>query len=156
MDHTCPNPRGDRPCGTPLDEAGACVTCAAEGEGLKLLRREQFSQIRELHTLLEERGLAPEMERVPAATPEQRAQPLWNLYVPAEQVEAAAEALGSDWVNLLGAPEAVEAAARGEAGIALDAEADVTCPACGHVFRLSPGSTDCPDCGLSLGVPEAP
>jgi hypothetical protein len=154
MDTTCQNPREGRPCGTPLDEAGACVTCAAEGEGLKLLRREQYAQIRELHTLLEEKGIDAEMERVPAGRPEERAHPLWNLYVAEGEVEAAMKALGSDWAALLEAPEALEAAQRGGAGIQLDQEGDVTCPACGHVFRLKPGEADCPDCGLSFGVPD--
>jgi rubrerythrin len=96
------------------------------------------------------------MERVPASRPEERQHPLWNLYVPAGQLEGALEALGRDWVALLDAPEAREAASRGDAGIQLDQEGDVTCPACGHVFRLKPGEADCPDCGLSLGVPETP
>jgi len=154
MEGTCSNLRDGRPCATPLDEAGGCVTCAAEREGLMILRREAFSQIRELHTLLEEQGLDPEMERVPASKPEERHHPLWNLYVPAAQLQLAKEHLGRDRLGLLDGPEALAAVERGEAGIKVDEEGDVTCPACGHAFRLKPGATDCPDCGLSLGVPD--
>jgi len=32
----------------------------------------------------------------------------------------------------------------------LDADAEVSCPACAHTFR--PEGPECPDCGLYLGV----
>ncbi len=153
MEGTCPNIRNGVPCATPLDEAGACVTCAAEGEGLKLLMRSGFASVRELHGLLEERGLDAEMERVPASRPEERAHPLWNLYVAEADLPQAREWLGKDWASLLDAPDAAAAAARGAAEIDLDKGGEVTCPACGHVFQASPGAAECPDCGLSLGAP---
>jgi rubrerythrin len=140
-------------CNTPLDEAGTCVTCAADEEGLKLVLRSAFAEVRELHTLLEEKGFAAEMERVPASRPEEKANPRWNLYVPEEDLPRAVEFLGRDWAHLLEAPEALDAAVRGQRSIDLDAGGQVTCPACGHVFQASPGGAECPDCGLSLGVP---
>jgi hypothetical protein len=147
MEATCPR------CATPLDEAGACVTCAAEGEGLKLLMRSGFASVREMQTTLELKGLAAEMERVPPGRPEEKVHPLWNLYVPEAEVPAAVEVLRHDWSDLLEAPDAADAAARGQRGIDLDAGGEVTCPACGNVFRAAPGSAECPDCGLSLGAP---
>lgn len=84
-------------CGTPLDEGGGCVTCAAKGEGLGLVLRNAYSQVRELHGLLEEQGLAAEMEKVPGTTPQERHHPRWNLYVPEPELEAARAFLGRDW-----------------------------------------------------------
>jgi hypothetical protein len=147
MERTCPR------CSTPLDDSGECVTCAAEAEGLKLLLRSGFAPVREMQTLLEEKGLAAEMERVPAVRPEEKVQPLWNLYVPEAEVPQAVELLRHDWADLLDAPDAATAAARGQQGIDLDAGGEVTCPACGHTFHAAPGVADCPDCGLSLGAP---
>jgi len=76
MDATCAR------CGTPMEEGAACVTCAAKEEGLGLVFRGAYPQVRELHALLEEQGLAAEMEKVPGATPQERHHPRWNLYVP--------------------------------------------------------------------------
>jgi hypothetical protein len=59
MVQTCPT------CATPLDDGGACVTCAATAEGLKLVSRNGYAQVREMMTLLEEQGLGAEMEKVP-------------------------------------------------------------------------------------------
>ena len=57
-----------------------------------------------------------------------------------------------DVLKLLQDQAAAEAAARGQQGIDLDAGGDVTCPACGHRFALSPKDPQCPECGLGLGV----
>ena len=140
-------------CSTPLDGGGACVTCDAAGEGLKLVSRSGYDSIREIMARLEDRGLAPEMEKVPPARPEERERPLWNLYVPEAELPRAIEFLRKDWNDLLAGDEAVAAAARGEAGIDLDAGGEVDCPACGHRFTVAPGGTaECPECGLTLGI----
>lgn len=141
-------------CGTPLDEGGGCVTCAAKGEGLGLVLRNAYSQVRELHGLLEEQGLAAEMEKVPGTTPQERHHPRWNLYVPEAELEAARAFLGRDWAGLLDDAGAREAAARGAEGVDLDAGGEIACPACGHRFTVSVAQPDCPECGLSLGAPE--
>ena len=39
--------------------------------------------------MLEAEGLSPGMEQVPVGRPEQKQHPLWNLYVPEAEVEAA-------------------------------------------------------------------
>jgi ribosomal protein S27E len=143
-------------CGTPLDDGEACVTCAARAEGLGLLFRGDYPQVRELLTLLEEQGLAAEMEKVPGTTPQERHQPKWNLYVPEGQVEAARAFLGRDWSALLGDAGAREAAARGAAGVDLDQGGEIACPACGHRFTAAGTLTECPECGLSLGAPGEP
>jgi hypothetical protein len=148
MATTCPT------CRTPLDEAGACVTCAAAAEGLSPLARSGFAQVREMMTLLEGAGLAPEMEQVPGLTKEERHHPRWNLYVPADQVEAATAFLRRDWAALLQGGEAAAAAERGAAAVDLDAGGEIDGPACGHHFTVSAASPDCPECGLSLGVGE--
>ena len=83
MVSTCPT------CATPLDEAGGCITCAAKGEGLVLLARNGYAQIREVMTLLEGQGLSAEMEKVPPATKEEAHHPKWNLYVPEAEVAVA-------------------------------------------------------------------
>ncbi|BDG06148.1 hypothetical protein [Anaeromyxobacter oryzae] len=141
---------------TPLDEEGRCVTCDAAGEGLALLSRSAFASIRDMMTLLEDKGLAPEMEKVPPARPEERVHPLWNLYVPADEVGAARDLLRKDWAGLLEDPDATAAAERGQAEIDLDAGGEVTCPACGHRFAIGgTGEVECPECGLGLGVPGA-
>jgi hypothetical protein len=140
-------------CSTPLDAAGKCVTCEAGAEGLKLVTRSGFASVREMMTLLEEQGLGAEMEKVPAARPEEQHHPLWNLYVPEAEVPRAVEYLKKDWADLLGDPTAAEAAARGQAGIDLDAGGEVECPACGQRFAASASSAECPGCGLSLGAP---
>ncbi len=140
-------------CGTPMDEEGACVTCAAKGEGLSLVLRNAYPQVRELLALLEEQGLAAEMEKVPGTTPQERHHPRWNLYVPEPELEAARAFLGRDWAGLLHDAGALEAAARGAAGVDLDAGGEIVCPACGHRFTVSVGQADCPECGLSLGAP---
>ncbi len=137
---------------TPLDDAGRCVTCNAEAEGLRLLTRSGYAEVREMMSLLELEGLAPEMEKVPPGKPEEKVQPLWNLYVPVDEAPRAVEVLKKDWAELLADPAAAEAAARGQQGIDLDAGGDVTCPACGHRFVLAPKDPQCPECGLGLGV----
>lgn len=140
-------------CNTPLDEESACVTCAAEAEGLKLLSRSGYASVKEMMEILEAEGLAPAIEQVPPRRPEEKLQPLWNLYAPAEQVPAAAEVLRSDWAHLLGDGEAASAAARGMKGVDLDAGEEIECPACGHHFRPATPAAECPDCGLTLGAP---
>jgi hypothetical protein len=147
---------GCEACGTPLDEAGACVTCAARAEGLGLLLRNAYPQVRELHALLEEQGLAAEMEKVPGTTPQERHHPKWNLYVPEAELEAARAFLGRDWAGLLDDAGALAAAARGAAGVDLDQGGEIDCPACGHRYAASAAAAECPECGLSLGVPGEP
>ena len=142
-------------CATALDEQGACVTCGADAEGLKLLIRSGYASVREMMTLLEQAGLGAEMEKVPPARPEEKLRPLWNLYVPADQTARAIEFLRKDWAELLEAPEAQAAAARGQAGIDLDAGGEIACPACGHAFTPpAGGAAECPECGLALGAPS--
>ncbi len=138
---------------TPLDDAGRCVTCEAGAEGLKLLVRSGFASVREMMSYLETQGLAPEMEKVPPAREEERQRPLWNLYVPEAEVPRGVELLKKDWAELLDAPDAVAAAARGQQGIDLDEGGEVSCPACGHTFTVSGGEAECPECGLALGAP---
>jgi hypothetical protein len=141
-------------CATPLDGRDACVTCEAEAEGLKVVTRSGYASVREMMSLLEGAGLGPEMEKVPPLRPEEKAHPLWNLYVPEDEVPRAVEFLKKDWSELLGDPAAAEAAARGQEGIDVDAGGQVTCPACGHVFALPAGAeAECPECGLGLGAP---
>jgi hypothetical protein len=140
-------------CATALDEQGACVTCGAEAEGLRFLIRSGYASVREMMLLLEQEGLAAEMEQVPPARPEEKAHPLWNLYVPADQVEPARKFLTKDWAELLDAPGARQAAERGLAGVDLDAGGEIACPACGHAFTPSGGAAECPECGLALGAP---
>jgi hypothetical protein len=137
---------------TPLDDEGHCVTCDAEAEGLKLLTRSGYAEVREMMALLEEQGLGPEMEKVPPGKPEEKLRPLWNLYVPVEEVPRAVEVLKKDWADLLKDPGAAAAAARGQEGIDLDVGGEVTCPACGHRFVLQSKDAECPECGLGLGV----
>jgi rubrerythrin len=141
-------------CATALDDRGACVTCEADAEGLKLLTRSGYASVREMQALLEQAGLGAEMEKVPPARPEEKAHPLWNLYVPAGEAERAVEFLRKDWADLLEAPEARAAAARGQEGIDLDAGGEIACPACGHAFTPAGGASECPECGLSLGAPS--
>ena len=143
---TCPT------CATPLDEAGGCITCAAVAEGLTPLTRSGYAQVREMMTLLEGQGLGPEMEQVPGLTKEERHHPKWNLYIPKGEVEAATTFLRRDWAALLEGGEASAAAARGAAAVDLDAGGEIACPACGHRFVISAAQSDCPECGLSLGL----
>jgi hypothetical protein len=150
MSATCPR------CGTTLDDGSACVTCSAKEEGLGLLFRGDYPQVRELQALLEEQGLAAEIEKVPGSTPQERHHPKWNLYVPEAEVEAARAFLGRDWSALLGEAGAHEAAARGAAGVDLDQGGEIACPACGHRFTASGTQVECPECGLSLGAPGEP
>ncbi len=138
---------------TPLDDAGRCVTCEAEAEGLKVLTRSGFASVREMMSYLETKGLAPEMEKVPPAREQEKHHPLWNLYVPDAEVPRAAELLRKDWADLLEAPDAQAAAARGQEGIDLDKGGEVSCPACGHTFTVSGAEAECPECGLALGAP---
>jgi hypothetical protein len=140
-------------CNTPLDDSGSCVTCSADGEGLKLLTRSGYASVKEMMAFLEQQGLAPEMERVPPRRPEEKHHPLWNLYAPADEVPKAMELLRRDWADLLEAPEAVAAAERGLKGVDLDVGGDIECPACGHAFTAAGAEVECPDCGLSLGAP---
>jgi hypothetical protein len=144
-------PSCDR-CNTPLDAQGACVTCRAQGEGLVALSRSGYASVREVMELLEEQGLAPQIEQVPPRRPEEQFHPLWNLYVPVAEAERAARFLRDDWAELLVDAEAARAAARGLAGVDLDAGGEIECPACGHRFVPSSGPAECPDCGLALGV----
>jgi len=137
---------------TPLDDEGRCVTCDADAEGLKVLTRSGYTEVREMMTLLEDQNFGPEMEKVPPGKPEEKVRPLWNLYVPAEEVGRAVELLKKDWAALLADPTAAAAAARGQEGIDLDAGGEVTCPACGHRFVLQGTDAECPECGLGLGV----
>lgn len=139
---------------TPLDEEGRCVTCDAAEEGLVLLGRSGYASVREMMAVLEDLGLAPEMEKVPPARPEERAHPLWNLYVPGDEADRAKAGLRQDWSALLEHDGAAEAAARGTAELDLDAGGEITCPACGHRFTAASGAeVECPECGLGLGVP---
>jgi DNA-directed RNA polymerase subunit RPC12/RpoP len=140
-------------CQTTLDEAGSCVTCAAAAEGLVRVWCMDFGTIRDAMARLEEAGLGPEMEQVPAATPTEARRPRWNLYVPTERLEAARQCLTRDWTVLVEGDEAVQAALRGEEVLALDGEAEIACPACGHRFKPAGREAECPDCGLGLGVP---
>ncbi len=140
-------------CNTPLDGAGACVTCAAEAEGLRLLSRSGYASVREMMELLEDQELSPEIEQVPPRRPEERTHPLWNLYVPEAELARAAEFLRSDWADLLRDAQAMAAAERGQRGVDLDQGGEIECPACGHRFVAAAGSAECPDCGLALDAP---
>ncbi len=142
-------------CGTPFDEAGRCVTCDADAEGLKNLSRREFAVIREMMSHLETEGLNPEMEKVPPVSERDKMMPAWNLYVPEAEVPRAVELLKKHWAALLDAPEAREAAERGEKAIELVQGGEVSCPACGHTFTVSGADAECPECGLGLGVPES-
>ncbi len=140
-------------CNTPLDAAGACVTCQAIAEGLRLLSRSGYASVKEMMQLLEDRGFAPEIEQVPPRRPEERGHPLWNLYVPEAQASPAVDFLQRDWSALLEEPEAAAAAERGARGIDLDAGGEIECPACAHRFTATPTTAECPECGLALGAP---
>jgi len=140
-------------CNTPLDDEGNCVTCEADAEGLKLLVRSGYASVREMNNALEAAGLAPEMEQVPAARPEEKVHPLWNLYADVKEVEASVTILRKHWAELLDNPAASAAAQRGIAGIDLDKGGEIECPACGHKFVAKGSKAECPDCGLALGAP---
>jgi rubrerythrin len=112
-----------------------------------------FVTIRDGMTCLEEAGLGPEMEQVPAATPTEARRPRWNLYVPAAEVEEARRCLRRDWADMVEGAEAALAMQRGEEALALDGGAEIACPACGHRFTPVGADAECPDCGLGLGVP---
>lgn len=140
-------------CNTPLDAAGRCVTCAATARGLQLLSRSGYASVREMLDLLEGAGVDAQVDPVPPRRPEEKVQPLWNLYAPADQLERAREFLRRDWSGLLAGDEAVAAAERGARGVDLDAGGEIECPACGHKFVLSKDNPECPDCGLGLGAP---
>ena len=124
---------------TPLDDEGRCVTCDADAEGLKLLTRSGFAEVREMMSLLEAEGLAPEMEKVPPgeAGGEGRSRSGTCTSRPTTcraRRRAPQEGLGRAARRI---PSAAAAAARGQEGIDLDAGGEVTCPACGHRFALS-------------------
>jgi hypothetical protein len=140
-------------CNTPLDASSTCVTCTAEREGLIQLSRSGYASVKEMMEILEGEGLSPAMEQVPPRRPEEKSHPLWNLYAPAAEVPAASEVLRRDWSHLLGNPDAVSAAERGQRGVDLDAGGEIECPACGHRFTAAGASAECPDCGLALGAP---
>jgi hypothetical protein len=140
-------------CNTPLDGGGSCLTCLAGAQGLVQLSRSGYASVREMMELLEERGLAPEIEQVPPRRPEERLHPLWNIYVPESEAKRAVELLQTDWAELLGDPDAARAAERGLRGVDLDAGGEIECPACGHRFVVSAAQSECPDCGLALGAP---
>jgi rubrerythrin len=144
---TCPT------CGTPLNREGACVTCSASADGWVLISRSDYASVREALTRLQEGGLGPEMERVPPGNEHEERQPRWNLYVHRDEFERAGQVLGKDWRDLLPDEVALEAAHRGAAAVDLDSGAEVTCPACGHVFTPEGEVAECPDCGLGLGAP---
>ncbi|MGC3997033.1 MAG: hypothetical protein QM767_05715 [Anaeromyxobacter sp.] len=142
---------------TPLDAQGRCVTCAAQADGMVVLDRKAFDVIRQELEQLAEAGLSPEMEEVPSADEPamRRARPaVWNLYVPKDEAPRAQELLGKAWAQLLD-EGAREAAVRGMGPIDLDAGGEITCPACGHTFPAQGNLTECPDCGLGLGVGDA-
>jgi len=140
-------------CNTPLDAQGACVTCAAEADGLRVLSRSGYASVKEMMELLERQGLVAEIEQVPPRREEERARPLWNLYAPAPHLARAVAILQKDWAELLADPAAARAAERGLAGVDLDAGGEIECPACGHRFTAVGGAAECPDCGLALGAP---
>ena len=139
-------------CNTPLDGGGACVTCRAEEGGLALLTRSGYASIREMMELLLEQELAPQIEQVPPRRPEERGKPLWNIYIPKDEVDRAVDFLRNDWAELLGDAAAAAAAERGLKDIDLDAGGEIDCPACGHRFLASASQPECPDCGLGLGA----
>ena len=145
--------RGCTTCNTPLDGEGKCVTCEARADGLEILSRSGYASVMEMLELLQQAGVAAEIERVPPRREEEKAHPLWNLYAPAAQVQAAVAFLQKDWAEMLADPAAVAAAERGLEGVDLDAGGEISCPACGHRFAASAGAADCPECGLSLGAP---
>ena len=140
-------------CNTPLDDEGSCVTCQAEAEGLRLVSRSGYASVREMMELLERERLTPEVEQVPPRRAEERAHPLWNLYVPEAEVARAVEFLRGDWADLLEDSKAAAAAERGRKGVDLDAGGEIECPACGHAFVARSSQAECPDCGLALGAP---
>ena len=140
-------------CNTPLDQAGACVTCTAVAQGLRPVSRSGYASVREMMELLEEQGLTPGIEQVPPRRPEERVHALWNLYVPEGELKAAQDFLRRDWAELVADPEAAAAAERGQRGVDLDQGGEIACPACGHRFVASAAQPECPDCGLSLGAP---
>lgn len=140
-------------CSTPLSDDGQCVTCAAEAEGFAQVTRTGYAAVREVMGLLELEGLGPEMEKVPPGRPEEAHHPLWNLYVPRDELERARALLQRDWADLLDDPDAAAAAERGLAGVDLDAGGEITCPACGHRFAAQGSEVECPECGLGLGAP---
>jgi hypothetical protein len=141
-------------CNTPLDAESGCVTCTAAEGGLALISRSGYASVREMMELLEGQDLAPEIEQVPPRRPEEKARPLWNIYVPTDEVPRAVEFLRKDWAELIGDPAAAAAAERGTHDIDLDAGGEIECPACGHRFLASASHAECPDCGLGLGVPS--
>jgi hypothetical protein len=120
---------------------------------LQLLSRSGYATVREMMDLLEREGVDAQVDPVPARRPEEKAQPLWNLYAPVEQLDRARDFLRRDWSGLLADEAAVRAAERGARGVDLDAGGEIECPACGHRFVLSKDSPECPDCGLGLGAP---
>jgi uncharacterized Zn finger protein (UPF0148 family) len=141
-------------CNTPLDGAGTCVTCAAGERGLTLISRSNYAAVREMMDLLEAEGVDAQVDPVPARRPEEKGQPLWNLYAPNDQLEQARDFLRRDWSGLLASEDAVKAAERGARGVDLDAGGEIECPACGHRFVLAKDAPECPDCGLGLGAPS--
>lgn len=140
-------------CNTPLEPDGRCVTCAAAEEGLVTLTRSGYVAVREMVDRLEEAKLHPEIEKVPPRREEEKKSPLWNLYAPEEEVQAAVEILRKDWAELLADPDAQAAAQRGAKEQDLDAGGELECPACGTRFKAADATATCPECGLVLGVP---
>jgi len=140
-------------CNTPLDGEGKCVTCLAREDGLELLSRSGYATVIEMLELLQGAGVSAELEQVPPRREEEKARPLWNLYAPKAQIPQAVAFLQKDWAAMLSDQQAAAAAARGLAGVDLDAGGEIACPACGHSFTPRSGASDCPDCGLSLGAP---
>jgi hypothetical protein len=140
-------------CNTPLDLTGSCVTSRADEGGLALLSRSGYASVREMMELLEEQDLAPQIEQVPPRRPQEQGHPLWNIYIPRDQVDRAVDFLRRDWAELLGDAAAAAAAERGRKDIDLDSGGEIECPACGHRFAVSATQPECPDCGLGLGAP---
>jgi len=142
-------------CATPLDGDGSCVTCAAREEGLHLVERQPYAQVRELQLLLEGQGIEAEIEQVPALRPQEKQQPAWNLYVPAATEEQARAFIKKDWAALIEDEGGAAAAARGDEAVQLVSGGEIACPACAHRFAISAAQPDCPECGLTLWVGEA-
>ncbi len=141
-------------CASPLLDDGRCVTCAAEAEGLVLLVRSGYAQVREMMTLLEERGWRRRWRRCRGPARGGGTSRAGTSTSRASEVEAAQAFLRQDWADLLDDPEAAAAAARGLAGVDLDAGGEIACPACGHRFAAQGSAAECPECGLSLGAPS--
>ena len=72
---------------------------------------------------------------------------LFDVLVHPDDGEAAAGALAADFQGLI-TGSGLDAG--GGEVVDLDAGGEITCPACGTVFK----GQECPDCGLFLGIPD--